>query len=353
MPHAVRPRRDERPRAALGLRRRPRRLRHLRDPDRRRRRLRGARHPTRVGHRAGMACAAHGVLESTAGRRRAGPSSSDLFDPAAVGEPPSCSMVGVLGALTIQVGALMASEAIKLVTGAGAPLLGRVVLIDGLSGRQREGRAAPRGGLTRMPGDAAFRRTVEEHVAALGALLSPLRDRDTETVALDDALGRIVDADVRSPIPLPLFRNSQMDGYAVRAADVTAAPVVLPLAAGDIPAGPGTPPPLAPGTAAQIMTGAPMPDGADAVVPVEQTTAAGGRGRDPRHDRGGALRPRTGQRPASGRPPRRSRRTARRTAARRGRRVGDRPRRGPEAGPGRGAVDRQRADRTGRGAGTR
>ncbi len=63
---------------------------------------------------------------------------SDLYDPATVGEPPTCSAVGVLGALTIQVGALMAAEAIKLVTGAGTTLLGRVVLIDGLHGRQRE-----------------------------------------------------------------------------------------------------------------------------------------------------------------------------------------------------------------------
>jgi len=63
---------------------------------------------------------------------------ADLYDPATVGEPPACSAVGVLGALTIQVGALMAAEAIKLVTGAGTPLLGRVVLIDGLNGRQRE-----------------------------------------------------------------------------------------------------------------------------------------------------------------------------------------------------------------------
>lgn len=62
----------------------------------------------------------------------------DLFDPATTGEPPTCSAVGVLGALTVQVGALMATEAIKLITGAGTPLLGRVLLIDGLGARQRE-----------------------------------------------------------------------------------------------------------------------------------------------------------------------------------------------------------------------
>jgi len=62
----------------------------------------------------------------------------DLYDPATTGEPPTCSAVGVLGALTVQVGALMATEAIKLVTGTGDPLLGRVLLIDGLGARQRE-----------------------------------------------------------------------------------------------------------------------------------------------------------------------------------------------------------------------
>ena len=62
----------------------------------------------------------------------------DLVDPVMTGEPPTCAAVGVLGALTVQVGALMATEAIKLVTGAGTPLLGRVLLIDGLGARQRE-----------------------------------------------------------------------------------------------------------------------------------------------------------------------------------------------------------------------
>jgi len=68
---------------------------------------------------------------------------SDLHDPATAGEPPSCSAVGVLGTLAIQVGAMMAAEAIKLVTGTGTPLLGRVVLLDGLSGRQREAALRP------------------------------------------------------------------------------------------------------------------------------------------------------------------------------------------------------------------
>ena len=88
---------------------------------------------------------------------------------------------------------------------------------------------------------------------------------------------RVTAAEVASPIALPPFRNSQMDGFAVRAADVASAtedaPVALPIAR-EIAAAPGDPGALDPGTAIRIMTGAPLPTGADAVVPVEDTTAA-------------------------------------------------------------------------------
>ncbi|MCX6502783.1 MAG: ThiF family adenylyltransferase [Microbacterium sp.] len=63
---------------------------------------------------------------------------SDLHPPSGVGEVPSCAQVGVLGALCIQVGGMMAIEAIKLLTGIGDPLLGRILLIDALRARQRE-----------------------------------------------------------------------------------------------------------------------------------------------------------------------------------------------------------------------
>jgi adenylyltransferase/sulfurtransferase len=63
---------------------------------------------------------------------------SDLYPPGSVGEVPTCADVGVLGALCLQVGALLATEAIKLATGVGEPLLGRVVVIDGLRSRQHE-----------------------------------------------------------------------------------------------------------------------------------------------------------------------------------------------------------------------
>ena len=63
---------------------------------------------------------------------------ADLYPPDDVGEVPSCAQVGVLGSLCLQVGALLATEAIKLVTGVGEPLLGRVLVIDALRGRTDE-----------------------------------------------------------------------------------------------------------------------------------------------------------------------------------------------------------------------
>ena len=63
---------------------------------------------------------------------------ADLYPPDSVGEVPTCAQVGVLGALCLQVGGVLAIEAIKLVAGIGEPLLGRVLLIDSLRARQRE-----------------------------------------------------------------------------------------------------------------------------------------------------------------------------------------------------------------------
>ncbi|WP_275006132.1 molybdopterin molybdotransferase MoeA [Promicromonospora iranensis] len=116
---------------------------------------------------------------------------------------------------------------------------------------------------------------VEQHRADVAELLAELADRPTEEVSIHrEVLGRVLAGDVVAPVPLPRFRNSQMDGFAVRAADVApagpGAPVTLPVV-GDVAAAPGEPAPLEPGTAVRIMTGAPVPDGADAVVPVEDT----------------------------------------------------------------------------------
>jgi molybdopterin molybdotransferase len=113
--------------------------------------------------------------------------------------------------------------------------------------------------------------SVEEHLTRCLAAVGPL---PVEPIPLLRARGRVLAADVASPLALPGFDNSAMDGFAVRAADVGAAaggpPVVLPVA-GEIAAGTGRPEPLASGAAARIMTGAPLPEGADAVVPVEWT----------------------------------------------------------------------------------
>jgi len=122
----------------------------------------------------------------------------------------------------------------------------------------------------------AARTPVDVHAARVLAALQVegIRRRGSERVPLGLALGRISSRDVASPIDLPPFRNSQMDGYAVRAADVASAPVSLPVV-GEVAAAPGSPAELGAGTAVKIMTGAPIPAGADTIVPVEDTLAAG------------------------------------------------------------------------------
>ncbi len=111
--------------------------------------------------------------------------------------------------------------------------------------------------------------SVDEHAAHIASLLA--FEPSAQRVALDDALGRVTASTVLSPVDLPLFRNSQMDGFAVRAADVAPAPITLPIV-GEVAARPSSPLTLAPGTAVRIMTGALVPEGADAIVPVEDTT---------------------------------------------------------------------------------
>lgn len=122
-------------------------------------------------------------------------------------------------------------------------------------------------------------RSVAVHRAAVIALLEDLRAPGrTEVLPLVQALARGLSYPVTAPISLPPFANSQMDGYAVRSSDTrqstgaqaatSGAGARLRVAA-PIPAG-ATPPGLAPGTAAPIMTGAMLPEGADAVVPIEK-----------------------------------------------------------------------------------
>src|SRR5689334_20892662 len=113
-------------------------------------------------------------------------------------------------------------------------------------------------------------RTVEEHQAAVAGLLARL---PAEEAPLGAAHGRVLAADVVARVPLPGFDNSAMDGYAARWDEIAGAPVRLPVA-DDIPAGRTDVRPLEPGTVQRIMTGAPLPAGADVVVPVELTDAS-------------------------------------------------------------------------------
>ena len=113
--------------------------------------------------------------------------------------------------------------------------------------------------------------TVDEH---LDRVLDQIRRLEEVTVPLSAAHGLVLTRDVTSPVDLPRFANSAMDGYAVRAADVADAspeePKLLPVA-GDIKAGDGERRLQGDGTVWRIMTGGPIPEGADAVVRVEDT----------------------------------------------------------------------------------
>lgn len=132
--------------------------------------------------------------------------------------------------------------------------------------------------------------SVDEHLADVLGTVRPLEPIELQLL---DAQGCVLVEDVTVPVALPPFDNSSMDGYAVRTADVQGAseefPAVLTVI-GDVAAGDGELPTVGPGQAARIMTGAPLPPGAEAVVPVEWTD--GGTG-------GGAA---TGMTPASASP---------------------------------------------------
>jgi molybdopterin molybdotransferase len=105
---------------------------------------------------------------------------------------------------------------------------------------------------------------------ALDIVLREARPLPAEEVALDDSLGRILAEDVASDQDLPPFDRAAMDGYALRSADVAAAPVALEVI-GEVRAGEWPELVIGPGQVARIMTGAPVPGGADAVQQVERT----------------------------------------------------------------------------------
>jgi molybdopterin molybdotransferase len=113
--------------------------------------------------------------------------------------------------------------------------------------------------------------SVEE---ALGIVFSNLPERKTEQVQFRASLRRVLAEDLTATCNIPPFNRSAMDGYAVRAADVANAPVELEIA-GEIRAGGGMPDILPAGKAMSIMTGAPVPRGADAVQIVEECRVSG------------------------------------------------------------------------------
>ena len=113
--------------------------------------------------------------------------------------------------------------------------------------------------------------TVEEALARILDYVAPL---EPERKPLLSAQGQVLAEDVRAPFDVPPHANSSMDGYALRAADVQAAGPVAGVAlrvVGEAPAGAPPDQTVRPGEAVRIMTGAVIPDGADAVVPFEET----------------------------------------------------------------------------------
>ncbi|MFD3332384.1 gephyrin-like molybdotransferase Glp [Streptomyces sp. NPDC058700] len=120
--------------------------------------------------------------------------------------------------------------------------------------------------------------SVDEHLADILAAVGPLEPIELQLL---DAQGCVLVEDVTVPVALPPFDNSSMDGYAVRVADIAGAteeyPAVLTVV-GDVAAGAHGLPEIGPGQAARIMTGAPLPPGAEAVVPVEWTDGGTGGG---------------------------------------------------------------------------
>ena len=196
-------------------------------------------------------------------------------------------------------------------------------------------------------------RSVDEQ---LKRVLDGIGALDPIELTLLDAQGLLLAENVYADVPLPGFDNSAMDGYAVRAVDTTAAtpdnPTVLPVV-GDVAAGARTRSGMGPGLAMRIMTGAPIPAGADAVIELESTD-------------GGLARVALHRPVQSGESVRRAGEDIQAGAPALGRRIGaraaaDRPAGRPRARPGAGAaaaagdrdLDRLRADRCRADAGLR
>ncbi len=121
------------------------------------------------------------------------------------------------------------------------------------------------------PGDESPMISID---TALDMVLAAAKPVAGERVDLLSALGRTLCAPLDAAEDVPSFDNSAMDGYAVRGGDIAAAPIALEVIA-EIPAGRSITVPVGAGEAAKIMTGAPLPPGADTVVPVELTEQSG------------------------------------------------------------------------------
>jgi molybdopterin molybdotransferase len=111
--------------------------------------------------------------------------------------------------------------------------------------------------------------------AARARVMAAVAPLPTEVVPLERARGRALAGAAVAPHDLPLFRNASMDGVAVRSADLAGASVTLTVI-GEISAGTASPPALTSGQCAWIWTGAMLPEGADAVVPIEELEAPEG-----------------------------------------------------------------------------
>ncbi|MET0298053.1 MAG: ThiF family adenylyltransferase [Microbacterium sp.] len=127
---------------------------------------------------------------------------ADLYPPSSVGDVPTCAQVGVLGSLCLQVGGLLATEAIKLVTGVGEPLLGRVLVVDALRGRFDE-----------VPLRAASPSAVAETPSAVADPRPPVADKRPPV------------ATHRSPVAEPV-EVPHLDPSAARAAQTAGATIV-------------------------------------------------------------------------------------------------------------------------------
>jgi molybdopterin molybdotransferase len=131
----------------------------------------------------------------------------------------------------------------------------------------------------RFPPDRSNPPDLVPFAEARAAVLDRVAPLPPREVPLSEALGCVLAADVRAGEDLPPFANSSMDGFALRAADLVGASAARPATlrlAGEVFAGSARLPTVAPGTAVRIMTGGPLPPGADAVVPIEQVDMDGG-----------------------------------------------------------------------------